>query len=224
MKFKSHILTQASGSVGGTTYATNRSGLYMRARAIPTNPGTALQTIVRNAFSTLTTRWGTLTDTQRANWAIYANNVPWKNTLGDSIKLTGPTMYVGSNTPRIQAGDSIIDNAPTSFTVPAIASPDLYQDVLTPFAVNFALDTGGLDPTDLIYLYASTAKSPTINYFKGPYQFNSKGNGTTPIMALLPNPTWTIGQKMFLRAQISYADGRLSPSWTGSLILAHTPV
>ena len=40
MLFKSAAFTQASGSVGGLTFAHNRGGMYTRARSIPVNPKT----------------------------------------------------------------------------------------------------------------------------------------------------------------------------------------
>jgi len=43
MKFKSPILSQASGSIAGITFSHNRGGMYVRARAVPTNPGSPQQ-------------------------------------------------------------------------------------------------------------------------------------------------------------------------------------
>lgn len=225
MKFKSALVTQVSGSIGGMTGSRNRSGMYFRARSMPVNPQTSLQTVTRDALNQTVTRWGDLTDIQRENWANYANNVPWQNVLGDTIKLTGNTMYSSCNCPRIQAGLTIIDDAPTLFNTPAIVSPAVVQDGTTPFGIEFQFDSADVEATDVILVYVSIPKSPSINFFKGPYRFNAQGTGTGPgIVALVPNPTWVIGQKLFVRARISYTDGRLSPNWRGDIILDHTPV
>ncbi|KKM06452.1 hypothetical protein LCGC14_1743870, partial [marine sediment metagenome] len=48
MLFKSGLITQGSGSIGGLTASHNRGGMYFRARTIPTNPATSFQTVVRN--------------------------------------------------------------------------------------------------------------------------------------------------------------------------------
>jgi hypothetical protein len=191
---------------------------------MPVNPQTGLQQVVRNALSLLTTRWGDLSDDQRANWAVYAANVPWVNTLGDSIRLTGNQMYTSCNTPRIQANLSVIDEAPTLFSTAALQGAGVDQNPTTPFHISFQWESGDLTDDDNVLIYASIARSPSINYFKGPYQYQGAGMGSGGNFVLVPNPSWVTGQKIFLRARISYADARLSSSWLGSYVLAHTPI
>lgn len=224
MKFKSALVTQVSGSVGGMTGARNRSGMYFRARSMPVNPQTSFQTAIRNAFTQCVTAWGDLTPDQRENWQVYAANVPWTNTLGDSIRLTGNQMFTSCNTPILQIGNPIILDAPTLFNAPAIALPVLSQAAGTPFAVSFAFDNTDLETFDSVIIYASIARSPSINFFKGPYRFNNSTGGGVATQVLIPNPTWVEGQKIFVQCRISYGDGRLSPIWRGDMILTHTPV
>lgn len=221
--FKSQIVTQASGSVGGLTYSHNASGMYIRARSIPTNPSTDLQQVVRNAQSTLSQRWSsTLTEDQRAGWATYAKNVKIKNKQGDQINLAGLAMYSRCNVARIQTGGAIVDDAPTVFILGDPLNGTLFQTELSPFLVQIAW-TGTLTATDMVLIYVSQPQNPTINFFKGPFRYQAKAAGNALIAALTPNPTWVAGQRIFVRTRVAYADGRMSGTSDFSLTLIGTP-
>lgn len=93
--FKSQILTQASGSVGGLTYTRGASGLVMRARAKPVNTTARRQTDAANAFTQAVLRWRqVLTAAQRASWELYAQNVPRTSALGDQRPRTGLNLFI----------------------------------------------------------------------------------------------------------------------------------
>lgn len=67
-----------SGSInkqaGGHTFTKNN---VVRRRVVPTNPQTASQSLVRNAFAYLTAGWSALTETQRQQWEDARNNPYW---------------------------------------------------------------------------------------------------------------------------------------------------
>ena len=110
MLFKSALITQASGSIGGMTASRNKGGAYFRARALPTNPNTPEQQAVRGYLGTLANLWtNVLTPANRVLWDFYAFNVPVINAVGDSIQLTGQQMYIRANVPRLQAGLPRVD-------------------------------------------------------------------------------------------------------------------
>lgn len=224
--FKSQLVTQASGSIGGVTFTRTNSGMVMRARSMPVNPSTALQQAVRNATSLLAGRWSNnLTEEQRENWAVYAANITVKNKLGDSIKLSAMPMYIRCNVPRLQASLTAIDDAPTVLSLgDPVYQGEISQNPMTPFGITFTWTESTLTTEDSVLVYASIARSSSINFFKGPYRYNGKAVGSAESIALAPNPTWVEGQKIFLRAQVAYADGRLSPSTTYSFVLTGTPV
>ncbi len=107
--FKSHIATQISGSVGGTTYGHNKGGLVMRARSKPvTNTGTlppndANRRVnqsqrTRQALNHAQNRWRSiLTANQRDSWNAYAANVPLPGALGEARAVSGFNQFVRSN-------------------------------------------------------------------------------------------------------------------------------
>lgn len=219
MKIKSAIITQASGSVGGLTASRNRGGLYLRARAIPVNPSSAFQVAVRNALATLVNRWTTiLTTVQRDAWTLYANNVPVMNNLGDFINLTGQQHYIRSNTPRIQAGLTVVDAGPVIFNTGSVNQPSLlYDSALQQIGVNFD-DTESWVNEDgaALLAYTSRGQNESINFFKGPYRLAGSilGNSLTPptSAAVIDPPPFVITalRKYFDFVRLSSADGRLS--------------
>lgn len=78
-----------SGSVGARTSSHNRSGQYVRQRAIPTQPRTASQIAARSRLTTAAAAWRGLTGAQQAAWNAFAQSFTVVNSLGTSIHLTG---------------------------------------------------------------------------------------------------------------------------------------
>jgi hypothetical protein len=221
VKFKSPLITKGSGSVAGLTFSRNKSGNYIRERSLPTNPNTPYQQAVRGFFSALAVLWqDTLTPVMRASWSLYADNVPVTDRIGDSINLTGLNMYIRSNVPRLQAGEPRVDAGPVIFNLGSFTNPTIEID-----KPNAEVDVT-FDDTDewaneddaAMLVYGSTAKDPTINYFKNPYRILGAIQGdaiaapATPA-ALFVNGAIETGQRMFFRFVVSRADGRLSPDF-----------
>ncbi len=207
-----------SGSIGGTTFSRNRGGPYMRTRAIPVNPNTIFQQAVRSIVSQLTSLWlNTLTDSQRAAWDTYSENVPLPNSLGQPRNVGGLAMYVRSNVPRLQGPLPRVDDAPTIFNLGDYTAPTITVASATPSFTTDFTDTDdwvGEDDAGLL-LYGSRGQNESINYFKGPYRFADSilGDATTPPTSpvVISNPfPLAVGQRLFVRAQVARADGRLS--------------
>lgn len=225
MKFKSEVLTQASGSIGGVTYAHNRGGLYRRARSIPTNPNSDDQIIVRNYFSSLAVAWrDTLTPAQRDAWSDYAANSPVTDTLGDPLLLTGQQMYIRCNSVRLRAGAARVDDGPVlngliDLTTTGIVAAVGAGTVL----VNLnASDPWANDDDGGLVVQTSRWLPPTINFHRSPFRYLGviAGDSTTP-----PTPPVVIstanaygqeasaavtGQRIFGRFTAFAGDGRIS--------------
>jgi hypothetical protein len=219
MKFKSSMVTQASGSVGGLTYSHNRGGMYIRSRATPTNPGSAFQAAVRAFVATLTSAWNdTLTAAQRAAWDTYAENVPMTDSLGEPRNIGGLGHYVRSNVPRLQAGLDRVDDGPTTYNLGEFTAPSFgtISAAGGTAAVNFDTGDDWVDEDDAgMLILLSRGQNPGVNYFKGPYRFTDSidgDSGTPPTSpASLTAPfALAVGQKLFGQARVSRADGRLS--------------
>lgn len=219
MKFKSALVTQVSGSVGGMVGSHNRGGMYFRGRAVPVNPATAFQQTVRNALASLVVRWSsTLTALQRQGWQDYADNVEVTDTLGDKRKATALDWYVGGNVPRLQMGATIVDAPPTTFTMatltpPAITSITAATRVMIMTFTNtdpWATAAGGF-----LGIYISRPTSPGQVFFKGPYRFLDKIVGsasppTSPFTTVAGPFPLSVGNNVFVQFRAFNADGRYS--------------
>lgn len=218
MLIDSPIISRGSGSLAGLTLSHNASGLYLRARTVPTNPNTAQQQAVRGFVSQLSSLWvSTLTQAERDKWKVYAANVTLTNPLGAAINVSGLNMYIRSNVPILQAGFARLDDAPVIFnlgdfgTVSMIATAAT-QDVFLAFT-----DTDEwVDEDDAaMMLYLSRPQNQSINFFKGPYRLAGTVDGdlalppTTPATIAAPFAI-AVDQKLFGRVQVFRADGRLS--------------
>lgn len=224
MLFKSGLITQGSGSIGGMTISHGAGGQYIRARTIPTNPNTPAQQTVRNAMAILSTRWvETLTQGQRDAWAVYAGNVTVTNPLGDQINVSGLNMYIRGNVSRILGSLPKADNAPTIFDIGTFSDPSFVIDTAADeLDLTFTnTDDWANEDDAAMMVYASQVQNNTINYFKGPYIFIGQvlGDGTTPPVSPaaipLPGPT-VLGQRTFFKVNVTRVDGRLSGNFLGS--------
>lgn len=226
MLFKSALVTQVSGSVGGMTGSRNAGGMYFRARATPTNPNTGQQQLVRSIMSNITVVWqSTLTQAQRDAWAVYATNVPLVNSLGASINVSGLNMYVRTNLPRLQATASRLDAAPTLYNLSGLTPPTLNSATAATGIVNIGFSQADAWATlagGHLLIYIARPQNPTINFFRGPYQYAGRVNGgvvppTTPANITSPFP-FASGRRIFVKAVAATSDGRLTTSWQGGIL------
>lgn len=220
MKFKSALVTQVSGSIGGMTGSHNRGGLYFRARSIPTDPNTPFQARVRASMALLVNRWiTTLTTVQRDAWNVYATNVPLTGPLGDPITVSGLNMYVRSNVPRRAILAAIQDTAPTIFDTGLVGPVTLTNasQAAGTLDVNFDVtDAWNLDGGFLI-VQISRPQNLSINFFRGPYRIAAGLIGDTAMplpspQAIAPPFPFVINQRLFGRLTASFPDGRYSNS------------
>lgn len=220
MKYKSQILTEASGSVGGLTFSHNRGGLYTRARSIPTDPATALQAAIRASMAALSARWrGTLTNAQRSAWDDYALATPLLDTLGEPRNVGGIGMYQRGNVLVIQSGvvEGVVDDGPVVDGLPALNAVTVIQDGAASIEVTFDDTQPWADEDGAVLLvFQSPSKNAGINFYKGPYRFaggiegDSLAAPTSPV-SLTPTPfTYVDGDHGFARAVLVRVDARVS--------------
>jgi hypothetical protein len=113
---------QASGSVAGTTYSRNRSGPYMRNRAMPVNPSTVKQLAVRSRLGNLAQAWRALTGAQRTQWNLQAPTFTLVDALGQSYSPSGFNLYQSVNLTRAVVGLGTATTPPAQQTQAVITS------------------------------------------------------------------------------------------------------
>lgn len=217
-----------SGSMGGTTFAHNKGGPYIRARAIPTNPASAKQLNARARLSTYSQLWQTLTSAQRQAWQEWARQNPVVNTLGHVVQLSGQQAYIQLNTRIALAAGTAIS------TPPIIPAPPAF----TAAAQDGDIGTGDTDLTfaaavasgNMVWLIGAVLNSAGRAYVENLYRFVavSTADQTSPwddesdIVAALG--TLTVGQTLHVKAsQFDPATGLLSPPLVSSVVITSTP-
>ena len=218
MKFKGTIIGEASGSVASLTFSHNRGGQYIRQRAIPVDPATVFQQVVRQAMSDLTSLWNDLlTQAQRDAWDQYALNVLIPDSLGEPRNIGGLGQYVRSNIPRIQAALPRVDTAPVIFNLGPFTNPAIASITApTALSLTFEVTDAWVNEDDAAMLvYGSRGMNQTINFFVGPYRFADSilGNLATPPTspaAIVMPFTLAAAQRAFVQVRVTRADGRLS--------------
>lgn len=106
---------QISGRVGGTVFAHNRGGAYMRNGSIPSIVMTQKAMHYKGYLAAASQAYANLTDAQAAAWREYAANHPVTNRLGRSHTLSGSNWFVACNARLLAAGgltQTLPPNAP----------------------------------------------------------------------------------------------------------------
>jgi hypothetical protein len=208
-----------SGSAGGNTYSRNRFGAYMRNRTVPINPQSAAQSRARNAVGLLAQRWfSTLTAAQRAAWGTYADNVAMLNKLGEPIHITGFNHYIRSNSILSQQGQTLIDAAPVTMSLPD-------RDPSLAFTVSEATQLISLTFDDTLnwpqiddghmQIIAGRPVQGSREFYNGPWLFADLLDGNTAVPLTSPQ-TFTAPiavaetNALWLQVRILEPDGRLS--------------
>jgi len=212
-------IANISGSIGGTTFARNKSGAYIRNRTVPVNPNTVRQSDIRANMSNVSRKWSdSASAAQRLAWEVFAQNMPQSNRVGQQITLSGFNQFVKSNVAGSNAGLIPYLDAPATFVLPgedpslSAAGSEATQNIAITFDDTFEwLD---LDNAAMI-IQVGIPQNPSVTFFNGPWRHagiiagNLASPPTTP--ASLASP-WPIveNQRLFVRARIILDDGRLS--------------
>jgi hypothetical protein len=236
MLFKSPVYSQASGSIAGITYSHNTAGMYTRARVAVTNPNTARQAAVRLALADLVAIWTqTLDDTQRAEWAAYAAEVPLIGRLGDPIHVGGLAMFIRSNVPRVTVYDGsftgkptnrVTLSGPTTLELPAPPTVSAMACSGNNFTCTIANTFPATSEDALLIVAVARPVPATINFSKGPYRILDTLVGDTPAptsFAAAITTAWpaagAVGSRLFYKITGLYADGRYSVPVLGNVIM-----
>ncbi len=151
MKYKSDLITAASGSIGGACYQGSRGGLVRFAKPRNTRSSSNRQGSVRNDFTTLAIHWRQdLSQSQRDAWQSYAELTPIGGRLGDPLTLSGSQMFRRCNATRLAAALGIVDDGPTTPGLVHLTQVNVLAVITNPFigwqipnTDAWALETGG---------------------------------------------------------------------------------
>lgn len=205
------VVAGIRGALGGVVYARNRGGNFARNNTYPVDPSTAAQVTARARLASLQTEWQQeLTTAQRTTWNDLADATTFVNALGEEYKPTGLNLYIRTNVQQLIAEQSINTTAPA---VASVALPALTLSHTTGTGIEITAYSGGTVGVAQGNVYLSTPKFETVNFFKGPFTFNSThataGLASLP-MLIVPNADLIEDRRYFVRIIAVEATGAVS--------------
>lgn len=207
------LVPPQSGSIAGQTASRNRFGQYVRTRAVPVNPGSTRQTLVRSVFSGCSTNWAGLTDPEQEAWQAWSDNHPRIDSLGQAITLTGFQQFVAVNCALLDAGLPAVTAPPLDpLPDPPIILSATADDTPT-FDVEFTPDPV---PASTYIIVSATPPRSLGTQYDEDYRFITFGAPTSasPVDLSVLYPAkfgaLTAGQRIFVKAKLLRADGGYS--------------
>jgi hypothetical protein len=208
MKIKNKLFDEASGSIGGFTFAGSQGGMYMKNKSNPKNPNTAKQQIVRSAMSSANSKWHTMTTAQREVWDKWGGTLEKEDILGNKVDISGWSAFAGAFILATRASlDLSAIGANTSIKAGyySIGSLNVVQGS-SKLQVASGIPTGSL-----VLVFVSPVVEQTINNFGGTYEYVNKGitknTARMDVQAKVP-----AGKRVFVKLVGQETGGRYSES------------
>lgn len=202
-----------SGSQAGTVSSHNRYGQYTRTRAVPVNPRSVQQGIVRGRMSVNAAVWRTLTAAQRAGWSDLASQMSRSDALGSSYTLNGFGAFVSVNNNQLAVGNAALTDAPALQSPATVTTATI---TLTAAAFSIAFTPTPLGAGAKLMLYASPQRAAGRN-FEGDYRLIMVGAAATA-SPLVATTAYTarfgvpvVGNKVFLSLAVYLGGFRSGP-------------
>ena len=196
-----------SGSVGARTSSRNRSGQYVRQRALPVQPRTASQVAQRARLTSQSAAWRGLTAAQILSWNAFALSFTVVNSLGQTINLTGHQSFIKVNTVNLLNGTA---TTPTPPALPSFVAATVTG--VTAVAATPLIALQGTNPAagTLFMIFSSPQVSPGLT-FNGQYRYlGTQQVFTTGAMSI--QTIWAakwgtliVGKKIFVKVVQSQA-------------------
>jgi hypothetical protein len=162
------IISEARGKIAGMVFSKNRSGCYVRQKVTPINPGTGFQSAVRLSMRSASKAWQTFSDSVRNEFIYHASSVNSKDSLGNSVRISGFNFFVGLCRDALSIGQV----APVAF--PGRIEPT--QILSCSGACSYGPDkielsfTPAIPAADSWIIYATAPLSLGINFVKSEYR------------------------------------------------------
>jgi len=156
-----------AGSIGGSTFARNRYGAYIRNRTKPIDPGSNNQNAFRTRVAAAVAAWAALTQAQQLAFNETAKTTDLVNRIGQAFHPSGINLFIRTY--------NLLDMAATTQVTVPPATP-LAQDYGT--TVSQITDTGIYMQTDKaswpagakMLIWRARNKTAATYFYKGPYE------------------------------------------------------
>lgn len=231
IKFSAIGITNMSGKSGGSVFAFNRSGSYVRRWAKPTNPMTDIQTAVRQSFGALSRAYGTLTNAQREAWRTFGIDNPKVDRLGDSRPMQPMSAFMSANQNRNTIGLPTVTNpVQNAYELPGFELSGLIVDLTNSADVDIHLTGLFVSPIPANSLYAvlsiavtgsASAKSygSVVNSYKDATVYPiATSQETIDFSTQVANAGVVVGQNVFIKVELYNTAGQKTEGVTLSAV------
>jgi hypothetical protein len=133
------------GKLGTTVTWKGRNGMLRRWKAIPKNPRTSDQLVIRANLASQAAAYHQLTDVQQEAWVAAAAQVQSKSSLGQSGPLTGCQLFTKVNCALLAVGADPV-TAPPAQPVPSVLPIDELQITNVSGVITLKLHTTDAPP------------------------------------------------------------------------------
>jgi hypothetical protein len=133
------------GKLGTTVTWKGRNGMLRRWKAIPKNPRTSDQLVIRANLASQAAAYDQLTDAQQEAWIAAAARVQSKSSLGQSGPLTGCQLFTKVNCALLAVGAPTV-TAPPAQPLPAVLPIDALEITNAAGAITLRLHTTDAPP------------------------------------------------------------------------------
>jgi len=195
------------GSIAGNTYANNRYGAYIRNKTPPVQPRSEYQLNQRALFAAISGSWRGLTAEEQAGWnaAASAKMFVITNRFGNTVSLSGATLYNQINLNLSLAGQAMISLVPTPAALPVITFSALADSGANAVTANDIEENGAAPSGDYLYsVYCTTNLSPGKSFVSNLYRLLL--SGATPT---LTEPKIQVGSEFNTRFGLPTAGSQL---------------
>lgn len=157
------LMTDIRGSAGGSVFARNGGGAYMRNKVTPLNPQSVNQTNVRSLFGQISQAWSQLTQAERNGFNNAVDSYGQTDIFGDEQVLSGKALFQKLNQNLLLAGQSQINVVPLAQDVQGVFDPTATFDS-TGGTLN--IDTSQAITSGFLFIYATEKVTAGTTFVK----------------------------------------------------------
>lgn len=218
-------VAEIRNKLGGSVFARNRGGSYVRTKVTPLNPQTGAQVSARNLLTSLAQAFRSLSQDQITAWNQAVTQWQTTDIFGDLVSPTGLALYVRLNANISNAGGTLLTSPPAPVGADALTALSLTAAV-TSDVFEVAYQPGTVPTGHTLYVESTEMLSPGINNANSRFRFI----GTEAAAATSPADLFgaqtakfgalVAGQKAYVRAKfINKLTGEVSLALKASAIV-----
>lgn len=220
-------ITNISGKSGGSVFAHNKNGNYVRRLGIPTQPQTHSQTLVRSVFGALARSWNALDTAARNAWKDWGASNPKVDQFGDSRPMSGRQAYISANSNLNTVGADMLLNPdiftyemPSVIAISGLVNWDLATNSITSAPLVASLSSAEAGVSFILSL-ALVSKGADFGTAKNKYRIVHTGISTgladLDITPYLQQAGFSPANNAYVKVEFVTPDGKRSAPVTALL-------